>query len=370
MGVAPTKLAPVTPKSLEVPDLEARLKVISEHVEKTVEDTKLIRFSGPIEAVPIISSGSLALDIALGIGGYQQGRVVEVYGPESSGKTTLTLHAIASAQKSGGIAAFIDAEHALDLKYANNLHVDIDHLLLCQPDFGEQALNVVDALVDNMKWGDIIVVDSVAALTPKAEIEGDVGDQQIGLQARMMSKALRMLVGKVSKSGVVLYFTNQIRDSINIGGYGPATDTGGGRALKFYAAQRINTKKEGHIEAPDPKNPKGPALKIANKVSVYIAKNKTAPPFRTAHTVIRFGEGVSRLDELIDFGKRYNTFKVSGAWIHGPPYDGKPKPTDAKELEKWWVLYGQGDEQVRQYLIANPKIADAVEKEIREGLGF
>jgi recombination protein RecA len=358
---------PVKPKELELVGNEGRLKAALEHVNKTVEGANLMRFNGEIVPVPVISSGSLAVDCALGIGGYAQGRVVEVYGPESSGKTTLTLHAIAEAQKAGGLAAFIDAEHALDLKYASNLNVNVNELLLSQPDNGEQALDIMRSLLAHFKWGDIIVVDSVAALVTKAEIEGDVGSAHIGQTARLMSQTLKMIVGELAKCGALLFFTNQLRDAVNMSGYGPTTSTTGGNALKFYASQRINTKRIGSIDGKAGAD--GKAVRVANQTEVHIVKNKMAPPFATALVTIRFGLGISRLDEIIEMGKKHGCVLAKGSYLKCANPD-KPRPEDPKELEAWWLNMGQGLNQALDFLKARPEVATYLEHDLRAGLGF
>jgi recombination protein RecA len=377
MGIAPTvppksnitKLSPVKPKDVELPTQDLRIAKALEHVNKTVKsdngDPTLLQFNGEIKPRPTISTGSLGLDCALGVGGYPQGRIVEVYGPESSGKTTLTLHAIAEAQKRGGVACFVDAEHALDPLYAKNLHVNMDKLLVCQPDNGEQGLSVVDALIESgiFTWGDIIVVDSVAALVTKAELEGEVGDHHMAQTARLMSQTLKTLVAKLNKSGALLFFTNQIRDSIDTSGYGPKTGTVGGRALKFYASQRIETKRVGSVKV----TIAGKEEVVANQTNAYVAKNKVAPPFKTAELKIRFGKGVSKLDELLDLGLLYEEILQKGAYFKGPNLE-KDRPSDPAELEKWWVNIGQGRENVLSYLEDHPEMASKIELNLREGL--
>lgn len=336
-------------KKIDVPaDVEKRLASISAHVEKTVDAAKMLRFDGPIAAHPVIPTGSLQLDQALGIGGYPCGRIVEVFGPESSGKTTLTLHAIAQAQARGGVAAFVDAEHALDLKYAQALGVKAERLLITQPDFGEQAMQIVDHLLDenNMQRGDIIVVDSVAALTPKAEIDGEIGDANIGLHARLMSQSLRMLASRIAKSGALLYFTNQTRDRI---GPFPGKVTTGGNALKFYASVRIDICRIGSINASgaddDSKH------RVANRVKINVVKNKLAPPFVQFESVIRFGEGISIYDELIDVGASVGVLQKSGAWYSY----GEER-------------IGQGRENALSFLRQNTETAQKIEAAIRKVL--
>ena len=294
-----------------------------------------------VKDVDVISTGSLNLDIALGIGGLPRGRVIEIYGPESSGKTTMTLHAIAECQKAGGTAAFIDAEHALDPGYAEKLGVNIDDLLVSQPDTGEQALEITDMLVRS-GGVDMVVVDSVAALTPKAEIEGDMGDSHMGLQARLMSQALRKLTANIQRSNTMVIFINQIRMKIGVMFGSPETTTGG-NALKFYASVRLDIRRIGAIK-------KGDEI-VGNSTRVKVVKNKMAPPFKQAEFEIIYGEGVSHEGEIIDLGVQLGFINKAGAW-----YSYK----DAK--------IGQGKENVRNYLKEHPEIAETVEKGIREQL--
>ncbi|HET7313057.1 recombinase RecA [Salinisphaera sp.] len=291
--------------------------------------------------VASISSGSLTLDIALGIGGYPRGRVVEIYGPESSGKTTLTLQAIAEAQKAGGTAAFIDAEHALDPTYAEALGVDIENLLISQPDTGEQALEIADMLVRSAAV-DIVVVDSVAALTPKAEIEGEMGDSHVGLQARLMSQALRKLTANIKRTGTTVMFINQIRMKIGVMFGSPETTTGG-NALKFYSSVRLDIRRIGSIK-------KGDEV-IGNETRVKVVKNKMAPPFRKAEFEILYGEGSSREGEIIDLGVANNLVEKAGSWYS---YNGD--------------RIGQGKDNARNFLKANPEIARNIETTLREKL--
>ena len=296
-----------------------------------------------IEPIDAINTGSLGLDLALGIGGVPKGRIVEIYGPESSGKTTLTLHLIAQCQKAGGVCAFVDAEHALDPNYAKNLGVDIDNLYISQPDFGEQALDVVETLARSGAV-DLIVVDSVAALTPKNEIDGDMGDQHVGLQARLMSQALRKLTSVVHKMGSTVIFINQIRMKIGAMGYGTPETTTGGNALKFYSSVRIDvriiaTLKQGE----DP---------VGNRVRVKVVKNKVAPPFKQAEFDIMFGEGISREGELMDYGVKLDIIDKSGAWFSY----GSTK-------------LGQGRENAKAFLKENEAVATEIENKIRENIG-
>ena len=293
----------------------------------------------PVENIPSFSSGSIGLDAALGIGGLPRGRVIEIYGPESSGKTTLAIHAIAEAQKLGGIAAFIDAEHAFDRFYAQKLGVDIQNLLVSQPDNGEQALEITDNLIRSGAI-DIIVIDSVAALTPKSEIEGEMGDSKMGVQARLMSQALRKLTGTISKTGACCIFINQLREKIGVVFGNPETTTGG-NALKFYASVRLDIRRIGQIK--DGENMSG------NRVRVKVVKNKVAPPFKSAEFDLMYGEGISRLGEIIDLGVDFEIIKKSGSWFsYG----------DTK--------LGQGREGVKNLLADNPELAEELELKIRE----
>lgn len=291
--------------------------------------------------VEVIPTGALALDVALGVGGIPRGRVVEVYGPESSGKTTVALHILAEAQKLGGTAAFIDAEHALDPTYAKNIGVDIDNLLVSQPDTGEQALEIAEALVRSGAV-DVIVVDSVAALVPRAEIEGEMGDAHVGLQARLMSQALRKLTGAISKSNTVAIFINQIREKVGVMFGNPET-TPGGRALKFYASVRLEVRKTESL--------KQGADIVGNRTRVKVVKNKVAPPFKQADFDIMYGEGISREGSIIDIGTDMNIIEKSGAWYS---YKGE--------------RLGQGRENVKEYLKDHPEIAAEVDGKIREAL--
>ncbi|GHT67914.1 protein RecA [Bacteroidia bacterium] len=296
----------------------------------------------PQDVVPVISSGSIGLDAALGIGGYPRGRVIEIYGPESSGKTTLAIHAIAEVQKQGGIAAMIDAEHAFDRFYAEKVGVDVNHLLISQPDSGEDALEIADQLIRSSAV-DVVVIDSVAALTPKAEIEGEMGDKQMGLQARLMSQALRKLTASISKTNTTCIFINQLRDKIGGMMFGPSETTTGGNALKFYATirldiRRISTNKDGE-EA------------TGNHVRVKVVKNKMAPPFRKAEFDLVFGEGISKMGEIVDLGVEFNIIKKSGSWFsYG----------DTK--------LGQGRDGVIKLLNDNVELATELEAKVREHL--
>ncbi|WP_321576548.1 MULTISPECIES: recombinase RecA [unclassified Sphingomonas] len=295
--------------------------------------------------VEVVSTGSLGLDIALGVGGLPRGRIVEIFGPESSGKTTLALHAIAEAQKSGGLAAFVDAEHALDPSYAKKLGVDIDELIVSQPDTGEQALEIVDTLVRSNAI-DVLVVDSVAALVPRAEIEGEMGDSHVGLQARLMSQALRKLTGTISRSRCLVIFINQIRMKIGVM-YGSPETTTGGNALKFYASVRLDVRRIGSVK--DREEATG------NQTRVKVVKNKVAPPFKQVEFDIMFGEGISKLGEVIDLGVKAGLVEKSGSWFS---YDS--------------IRIGQGRENAKNYLRENPEVAQRLERSIRmrqEGLG-
>ncbi|EGT0709552.1 recombinase RecA [Campylobacter coli] len=297
-----------------------------------------------VEQIDSIGTGSVGLDLALGIGGIPKGRIIEIYGPESSGKTTLTLHIIAECQKAGGVCAFIDAEHALDVKYAKNLGVDTDNLYISQPDFGEQALEIVETIARSGAI-DLIVVDSVAALTPKAEIEGDMGDQHVGLQARLMSQALRKLTGIVHKMNTTVIFINQIRMKIGAMGYGTPETTTGGNALKFYASVRLDVRKVATLKQNEEP--------IGNRVKVKVVKNKVAPPFRQAEFDVMFGEGLSREGELIDYGVKLDIVDKSGAWFS---YKDKK--------------LGQGRENSKAFLKENLEIADEITKEIQNSMGI
>jgi recombination protein RecA len=295
----------------------------------------------PIENIEVIPTGSLTLDLALGIGGFPKGRVVEIYGPESSGKTTLAIHAIAECQKQGGIAAFIDAEHAFDQFYAQKLGVDIDNLLISQPDNGEQALEIADNLIRSGAV-DLLVIDSVAALTPKAEIEGEMGDSQMGLQARLMSKALRKLTGSINKAGTCCIFINQLREKIGVMFGNPETTTGG-NALKFYASIRIDIRRSTQIKDGDES--------IGNRVKVKVVKNKVAPPFRKAEFDVMYGAGISKVGEILDLGVELNIVKKSGSWFsYGE------------------TRLGQGRDAVKQLILDNPELMEELEGIIKEAL--
>jgi recombination protein RecA len=329
------------------PNQEERLKALSTvmgHIEKAHGKGAVMRLGDdvrpPIEVIP---TGSIALDVALGIGGLPRGRVVEIYGPESSGKTTVALHAVASAQKAGGIAAFIDAEHALDPEYAQKLGVDIENLLVSQPDTGEQALEIADMLIRSGSI-DIIVIDSVAALVPRAEIEGEMGDSHVGLQARLMSQALRKITGALSSTGTTAIFINQLREKIGVMFGSPETTTGG-KALKFYASVRIDVRR---IETL-----KDGTDAVGNRTRAKVVKNKVSPPFKQAEFDIIYGQGISREGGLIDMGVDHGFVRKAGAWY---TYDGDQ--------------LGQGKENARQFLRDNPDLADELERKIKDKLGI
>ncbi|EEA8515383.1 TPA: recombinase RecA [Campylobacter jejuni] len=321
--------------------LDAALKSL----DKTFGKGTILRLGDKeVEQIDSIGTGSVGLDLALGIGGVPKGRIIEIYGPESSGKTTLTLHIIAECQKAGGVCAFIDAEHALDVKYAKNLGVNTDDLYVSQPDFGEQALEIVETIARSGAV-DLIVVDSVAALTPKAEIEGDMGDQHVGLQARLMSQALRKLTGIVHKMNTTVIFINQIRMKIGAMGYGTPETTTGGNALKFYASVRLDVRKVATLKQNEEP--------IGNRVKVKVVKNKVAPPFRQAEFDVMFGEGLSREGELIDYGVKLDIVDKSGTWFS---YKDKK--------------LGQGRENSKAFLKENPEIADEITKAIQNSMGI
>ncbi len=325
---------------------EAKLKALKltlDKMDKTYGKGAVMKMGDSVVAdVEVIPSGSLGLDIALGVGGYPRGRVIEIYGPESSGKTTLTLHAIAEAQKNGGIAAFIDAEHAFDRFYAQKLGVDIDNLIISQPDNGEQGLEIADNLIRSGAI-DIVVIDSVAALTPKSEIEGEMGDSKMGLHARLMSQALRKLTGSISKTHCTVIFINQLREKIGVMFGNPETTTGG-NALKFYASVRLDIRRSTQIKDTDG-NVQG------NKTRVKVVKNKVAPPFRTTEFDIMYGEGISKVGEVIDLGVEYEIIKKSGSWFsYG----------DTK--------LGQGRDAVKALLLDNPELFEELDVKIREAI--
>ena len=318
------------------------LQLTLDKIEKNYGKGSIMRLGDEtIQDIEVIPTGSIGLDVALGIGGLPRGRVVEIYGPESSGKTTLAIHAIAEAQKLGGVAAFIDAEHAFDRFYAEKLGVDTDNLLVSQPDNGEQALEITDSLIRSGAI-DIIVIDSVAALTPKSEIEGEMGDSKMGLHARLMSQALRKLTGTINKTGTTCIFINQLREKIGVMFGNPETTTGG-NALKFYASVRIDIRRSTQIKDVD--SVKG------NRVKIKVVKNKVAPPFRTAELDVIYGEGFSKAGELVDLGVEYNILKKSGSWFSY----GETK-------------LGQGREAVKQLMKDNPELAEEVEMKIKDAI--
>ena len=319
------------------------LKLTLDKLDKTYGKGAVMKMGDEVvQDVEVIPSGSLGLDIALGVGGYPRGRVVEIYGPESSGKTTLTLHAIAEAQKAGGIAAFIDAEHAFDRFYAAKLGVDIDNLIISQPDHGEQALEIADNLIRSGAI-DIVIIDSVAALTPKSEIEGEMGDSKVGLHARLMSQALRKLTGSISKTHSTVIFINQLREKIGVMFGNPETTTGG-NALKFYSSVRLDIRRSTQIT-----DSSGGVL--GNKTRVKVVKNKVAPPFKTTEFDIMYGEGISKAGEIIDLGVAYEIIKKSGSWFsYG----------DTK--------LGQGRDAVKTLLGDNPELQEELEEKIKEAI--
>lgn len=333
----------------EMTDAEAlrqeKLKILQatlDKIEKNYGKGSVMKLGDRVsEKVDVVPTGSISLDVALGVGGFPKGRIIEIYGPESSGKTTLAIHAIAECQKAGGIAAFIDAEHAFDSFYARKLGVDIDNLLVSQPDNGEQALEIADNLIRSGAI-DIIVVDSVAALTPKAEIDGEMGDSKVGLQARLMSQAMRKLTSTIAKTNCCCIFINQLREKIGVMFGNPETTTGG-NALKFYASVRVDIRRIQAIKDGD--------QNIGNRVKVKIVKNKVAPPFRTCEFDLMFGEGISKLGEIIDLGVELNVIKKSGSWFSY----GETK-------------LSQGREALKQLLRDNPELCDELEGKVREAL--
>jgi len=325
---------------------DAKLKALQltlDKLDKTYGKGAVMKMGDSVvQEVEVISSGSIGLNAALGVGGFPKGRVIEIYGPESSGKTTLTLHAIAEAQKAGGIAAFVDAEHAFDRFYAAKLGVDIDNLIISQPDHGEQALEIADNLIRSGAI-DIIIIDSVAALTPKSEIEGEMGDSKMGLHARLMSQALRKLTSTISKTNCTVIFINQLREKIGIMFGNPETTTGG-NALKFYASVRLDIRRSSQIKD-------GDSNVMGNKTRVKVVKNKVAPPFKTAEFDIMYGEGISKVGEIIDLGVAYEIVKKSGSWFS---YE------DSK--------LGQGRDAVKSLLLDNPDLSEEIENKIYEAL--
>ncbi len=313
-------------------------------IERTYGKGSLMKMGNKIETeISTVPSGSVSLDIALGVGGYPRGRIIEIYGPESSGKTTVALHAIAEAQKKGGVAAFIDAEHALDPKYARAIGVNVDELLLSQPDTGEQGLEIADALISSGAI-DILVIDSVAALVPRAEIEGEMGDSHMGLQARLMSQALRKLSGSINKTKTIAIFINQIREKIGIMFGNPET-TPGGRALKFYSTVRLEVRRAEQIKS-------GTDV-IGNRTKIKIVKNKVAPPFKVAEVDIMYGEGISSVGEIVDIASEHDIINKSGSWY-------------AYQDEK----IGQGRENAKKFLIANPQMLEEIDNKVRTLYGI
>ena len=325
---------------------DAKLKALQltlDKLDKTYGKGAVMKMGDSVvQEVEVISSGSIGLNAALGVGGFPKGRVIEIYGPESSGKTTLTLHAIAEAQKAGGIAAFVDAEHAFDRFYAAKLGIDVDNLIISQPDHGEQALEIADNLIRSGAI-DIIIIDSVAALTPKSEIEGEMGDSKMGLHARLMSQALRKLTSTISKTNCTVIFINQLREKIGIMFGNPETTTGG-NALKFYASVRLDIRRSSQIKD-------GDSNVMGNKTRVKVVKNKVAPPFKTAEFDIMYGEGISKVGEIIDLGVAYEIVKKSGSWFS---YE------DSK--------LGQGRDAVKSLLLDNPDLSEEIENKIYEAL--
>ena len=336
-----TEKAQINPEKLKV------LSAVMDKIEKDFGKGAIMKMSSKkVDEVPVIPSGSITIDQALGIGGYPKGRVIEIFGPESSGKTTLAIHAIAEAQKAGGIAAFIDAEHAFDSFYAQKLGVDVDNLLISQPDNGEQALEIADSLIRSSAI-DIIVIDSVAALTPKAEIEGEMGDAKMGLQARLMSQALRKLTSSISKTKTVCIFINQLRDKIGVV-YGNPETTTGGNALKFYASVRIDIRRVSVI--------KDGEEQLGTRTRVKVVKNKVAPPFKKAEFDIMFGEGISKIGEIIDLGVDYGIIKKSGSWFsYGDRKIGQGRDSVKELLKNDEALRNEVEAKVREAMIAARK---------------
>ncbi len=327
-------------KTIDAKDKDKALEQVLADIEKQFGKGAIMKLgSSEHMEIDVTSTGSLSLDIALGVGGFPKGRIIEIYGPESSGKTTIALHAIAEVQKAGGRAAFIDAEHALDPVYAQKLGVNINELLLSQPDTGEQALEICDALVKSEAVS-IVVIDSVAALVPQAEIEGEMGDSHVGLQARLMSQALRKLSGTISKTKTTAIFINQLREKVGVIFGNPET-TPGGRALKFYSTIRLDIRRGEQIKMGD--------SVIGNKTNIKVVKNKVAPPFRSATVDIMYGEGVSKTGEIVDLASENNIIQKSGAWFS---YNGEK--------------IGQGRENVKQYLKMNPDILEEIENKVRD----
>jgi len=331
-------------KSKDIKNTDKALEQVLKDIEKQFGSGAIMKLGADEHIkIDVTSTGSIALDVALGVGGFPKGRIIEIYGPESSGKTTIALHAIAEAQRAGGRAAFIDAEHALDPVYAKSLGVDINELLLSQPDTGEQALEICDALVKSEAI-DLIVIDSVAALVPQAEIDGEMGDSHVGLQARLMSQALRKLSGTINKTNTTAIFINQLREKVGVLFGNPET-TPGGRALKFYSSVRLDIRRGEQIKQGD--------QVLGNKTNIKVVKNKVAPPFKTACVDIMYGEGISHVGELVDIGSEIGVVDKSGAWY---AYNGEK--------------IGQGKENVKAFLKVNPDIASDIEEKIYEHYGF
>jgi recombination protein RecA len=322
------------------------INVAIDTIEKQFGKGSIMRLGedASLSDIPVITSGSLGLDIALGVGGFPRGRIVEVYGPEASGKTTIALHAIAEAQKAGGITAFVDAEHSLSTSYAAALGIKVEDLLISQPDFGEQALEIIDTLIRSNAV-DLIVLDSVAALTPRAEIEGEMGDTHVGLQARLMSQALRKITANVSRSKTIVIFVNQLRMKIGVPAYMNPETTTGGNALRFYSSVRVDIRRIGSLKDGD--------RIIGNRVRAKLVKNKVAPPFREAEFEVVFGRGISKLGELVDLGTKFNVVKKSGTWYS---YNGE--------------RMGQGRENSKKFLHENPEIRERIREEIIKASGM
>ena len=330
----------------DIDEKNKNIGVAIDTIEKQFGKGSIMRLGedASLSDIPVVTSGSLGLDIALGVGGFPRGRIIEVYGPEASGKTTIALHAIAEAQKAGGITAFVDAEHALSTSYAAALGIKVEDLLISQPDFGEQALEIIDTLIRSNAV-DLIVLDSVAALTPRAEIEGEMGDTHVGLQARLMSQALRKITANVSRSKTIVIFVNQLRMKIGVPAYMNPETTTGGNALRFYSSVRIDIRRIGSLKDGD--------RIIGNRVRAKLVKNKVAPPFREAEFEVIFGRGISKLGELVDLGTRFNVVKKSGTWYS---YDGE--------------RMGQGRENSKKFLHENPEIREKIRNEILKASGM
>ena len=330
----------------DIDEKNKNIGVAIDTIEKQFGKGSIMRLGedASLSDIPVVTSGSLGLDIALGVGGFPRGRIIEVYGPEASGKTTIALHAIAEAQKAGGITAFVDAEHALSTSYAAALGIKVEDLLISQPDFGEQALEIIDTLIRSNAV-DLIVLDSVAALTPRAEIEGEMGDTHVGLQARLMSQALRKITANVSRSKTIVIFVNQLRMKIGVPAYMNPETTTGGNALRFYSSVRIDIRRIGSLKDGD--------RIIGNRVRAKLVKNKVAPPFREAEFEVIFGRGISKLGELVDLGTRFNVVKKSGTWYS---YDGE--------------RMGQGRENSKKFLHENPEIREKIRSEILKASGM